>query len=146
MPDDSFLDIAAERAYKEMERLGGDPAKLPAPLQTVAVLYAVQAIIDSGGFRHLFENDLPCTPPYSIITDSYRRIGAIEAATNLDGALSMFPFDSPHLDKEARNDFMDGLEDGDQFFQLGERVRGDEGIWIALEEYVRKHGEAFRVM
>jgi hypothetical protein len=57
MAEKSFLDRAAEYTYKELERVGGDPSKLEVPLQTVAVLYSVQAIIDNGGFQYLFEND-----------------------------------------------------------------------------------------
>jgi hypothetical protein len=59
----SFLDQAATFVYKELERIGGDPTKLEVPMQTVAVLYTVQAMIDNGGFRYIFESDFPFCPP-----------------------------------------------------------------------------------
>jgi hypothetical protein len=106
MAEKSFLDRAAEYTYKELERVGGDPSKLEVPLQTVAVLYSVQAIIDNGGFQYLFENDFPFSPPYSTFSDAYRRIGASQDAERLDKAVAMFPFESPHLHQQKRLDFM----------------------------------------
>jgi hypothetical protein len=91
MAEKSFLDRAAEYTYKELDRLGGDPTKLDIPLQTVAVLYTVQAIIDNGSFQYLFESNFPINPPYSMFIDAYRRIGAMSAAERLQKAVAMFP-------------------------------------------------------
>lgn len=146
MTKKTFLDSAAEHAYKEMERLGGDPAKLEGPLQTVAVLYTVQAIIDNGGFRYLFENDLPFCPPYSLVSDAYRRIGANDVATRLERAVALFPFENPHQFQQQRNDFMNSLGESHELFELGDQVCGDESVWTALEQYAKKNAQAFRVM
>ncbi|HKN15568.1 MAG TPA: DUF4375 domain-containing protein [Candidatus Sulfotelmatobacter sp.] len=146
MAEKSFLDQAAEYAHKELERLGGDPSKLEVPLQTVAILYHSQAIIDNGGFRYLFENDLPFCPPYSMLSNAYRRIGAHQDADRLEKAVAMFPFESPHLHQEKRLAFMDSLEENDEFFELGDEVCGDKKVWTALEDYAQKNATIFRVM
>jgi hypothetical protein len=146
MADKSFLDHAAEYTYKELERIGGDPAKLEIPLQTVAILYCVQAIIDNGGFQYLFENDFPFSPSYSMFSDAYRRIGALGPAGRLDKAVAMFPFETPHLDQQKRLEFMAALAEDDEFFELGNQVCGDESVWSALEEYAKRHAALFRVV
>jgi hypothetical protein len=84
MPAQSFLDRAAEYTFAELKRLGRDPAKLPAPLQTVALIYPAQGIIDNGGFEYFFEADFDFNPPYSLISAAYRRIGAVDAADCID--------------------------------------------------------------
>jgi len=91
------LILRSAHTYKKLEQLGGDPSKLDIPKQTVAVLYSVQAIIDSGGFLYLFENDFPLNPPYSQFVDAYRRLGSNEAAVRLEKAVAMFPFKDPHI-------------------------------------------------
>lgn len=144
-PKKGFLDRAAEYAYKELERVGGDPAKLDTSLQTVAVIYTVQALIDNGGFRYLFESDLPFTPPYSLFSEAYRRIGVSTAADLLDRAVAIFPFESPHEFEQKRNEFMDSLEDSHEIFELGDQVCGDEKVWSALEEYAQNHASAFHL-
>ena len=88
--------LRSAHTYKKLEQLGGEPSKLDIPKQTVAVLYSVQAIIDSGGFLYLFENDFPLNPPYSQFVDAYRRLGSNEAAVRLEKAVAMFPFKDPH--------------------------------------------------
>jgi hypothetical protein len=142
----SFLDQAATFVYKELERIGGDPTKLEVPMQTVAVLYTVQAMIDNGGFRYIFESDFPFCPPYSVFSDAYRRIGAVDAAECLDKAVAMFPFEKPYQCQEKRNAFMDSLEESHEMFELGDQVCGDETIWSALEEYAKKNAGFFQVM
>jgi hypothetical protein len=79
-----LLDKVADDVYAEMEKVGGDPLRLPVVLQPVALLYTVQAMIDNGGFRYIFESDFPLNPPYSAFSDAYRKIGATTAADSLD--------------------------------------------------------------
>jgi len=143
MAEETFLDRAAKYSYQELERLGGDPSKLELPLQTVAVLYAVQPIIENGGFRYLFETDMPFCPPYSTFSDAYRRIGATQAAEFLDRAVAMFPFEKPHQQQQKRLDFMDSLEEDHEMFELGDQVCVDKTVWSNLEEYARKHAASF---
>jgi hypothetical protein len=145
MSEKSFLDRAAEYTYKELGPLGGDPMKLEIPLQTVAILYTVQGIIDNGGFQYLFENDFPASPPYSAFIEAYRRIGAMTAATNLERAVAMFPFEGPHLRQQERRDFMESLEENNEFFQLGDEVCGDESIWVAMEDYAKNNATSFPI-
>jgi hypothetical protein len=146
MAEKTFLDRAAEYTYKELERVGGDPTKLDVPLQTVAILYTVQAIIDNGSFRYLFESSFPNDVPYSAFIEAYRRIGACEAAVRLEKAVSMFPFQDAHLDQAQRIEFMEGLDEEAEFFKLGDDVCGDKQIWVALEAYAKKNAAAFPVL
>ena len=142
----SFLDRAAEYAYSQLERVGGNVSKLDLPLQTVAILYSVQAIIDNGGFRYLFENQFPFAPAYSTFSSAYRRIGSVQNAERLDKAVALFPFDDPHLHEDERLVFMDSLEENAELFELGNQVCGDESVWAALEDYAQKNSATFRVM
>ena len=135
----SFLDRAAEYTYKELDRIGGDPTKLDIPLETVAILYTIQAIIDNGSFQYLFESNFPINPPYSAFIEAYRRIGALDAAVRLQKAVAMFPFENPHLHQQQRVKFMESLDEEHEFFQLGDEVCGDKRIWSALEEYATKN-------
>jgi hypothetical protein len=141
----SFLDRAAEYTYKELERIGGDPDKLSIAQQTVAILYSVQAIVDKGGFRYLFENDFLFNPPYSRFVEAYRRIGANQAAERLERVVAMFPFENPHEHQDQRLKFMEAMEEEDEFFGLGNEVCGDDTVWSALEEYAKKNAAAFPV-
>jgi hypothetical protein len=137
-PEKTSLDNAADHTHKQLDLLGGDASKLSVPLQTVAILYTVQAMIDNGGFRYIFETDFPFQPPYSLFSGAYRRIGALRAAACLDRAVAMFPFPNPHQSQQQRNDFMDSLDESHQMFELG-----DESVWAALESYVKSNASAF---
>jgi hypothetical protein len=145
MAEQEFLDRVAEYVHRELDRVGGDPLKLDIPLQTIAVLYTFQAMVDNGGFRYPFESDFPFSPPYSMFIDAYRRIGAARAADNLARSVAMFPFETPHQCQEQRNAFMDSLDELHDFFALGYEVCGDETVWAAMEDYARSNAEAFRV-
>jgi hypothetical protein len=145
MAEKSFLDLAAEYAYKELERVGGDPSKLDLPQQTVAILYSVQAIIDNGGFQYLFENDFPHDPAYSRFVEAYRRIGANAAAERLEKAVAMFPFENPHLHQDQRLSFMETLGEESEFFELGNEVCGDETVWSDLEVYATTNAASFPI-
>ena len=141
--EENLLDIAAERFYKELEKVGGDPMKLPYLLRPVAILYTVQAMVDNGGFQYLFENNFPFCPPYSVFSEAYRQIGAYDAADRLDKAVAFFPIENPENDQEGRNKFMDSLSESDDFFLLGNEVCGDQRVWELMEMYVKNHSEAF---
>ena len=145
MAEKSFLDRAADYAYKELDRLGGDPAKLDLPQQTVAILYSVQAIIDNGGFQYLFENSFPSNPPYSKFVEAYRRIGAHLPAERLEKAVAMFPFKNPHLHQNQRLSFMEALQEDNEFFELGDEVCGDEKVWTDLEAYAKANAASFPI-
>jgi len=145
MAEKSFLDRAAAHTYEELDRLGGDLSRLDVPQQTVAILYSEQAIIDNGGFQYLFENDLPSQLPYAKVVEAYRRIGALEAADRLEKAVGMFPFENPHLHQDERLKFMETLEEGSEFFELGDEVCGDKKVWSDLEAYAKTNAASFPV-
>jgi Domain of unknown function (DUF4375) len=145
MVETRLLDKAAEGIYQKLEEVGGDPLKLEVVFQTVAILSTVQAMVDNGGFRYLFEGDFPYCPPYSVFSNAYREIGAPDAADRLEKAVARFPFEDPHLNREGRNLFMDSLEETDELFVLGDQLCGDDRIWLLMEEYVKNHVEAFAV-
>ena len=145
MAEKTFLDRAAEHSYQELDRLGGDPTKLDVPLQTIAILYTVQAIIDNGGFRYLFESDFPVNRPYSAFIEAYRRIGSIDAAERLEKAVAAFPFSDPHLHQKERLDYMETLEEDSEFFRWGDEVCGNEEVWRNLEEYAKRNAASFPV-
>jgi hypothetical protein len=129
------LDRASDKVFAALNQVGGDPRALPVPAQTVAVIYSAQGIVDNGGFRYFFEADWPGNPPYSMFSQAYQRIGALAAAERFEKAIAMFPFPEPHLNKDARNQFMDGLAENHEFFELGNKVCGDQAVWAKLAEY-----------
>jgi hypothetical protein len=61
----------------------------------------------------------------------------------LENAVTRFPFENPHLDREARREFLDSLDESDELFGLGDKVCGDERVWHLMEDYVRKNLDAF---
>ena len=75
-----FLRIASDAADVELKRAGNDVTRLSEPHRTVVVIHAAQGIIDNGGLIYFFESDWPGTPPYSVFSDAYRRIGKTDAA------------------------------------------------------------------
>jgi hypothetical protein len=145
MNDNKDLDSASEFAFAELERVGGDPHKLDIPIQTVVVIFSAQGVIDNGGFQYFFESDFPQNPPYSFISDAYRRIGATEAAGYVDEAVAMFPFPDPHLSAKKRNAWMKKhAPEGSRFIEIGDRVCGDETVWKKLAKYVAANRKAFK--
>jgi hypothetical protein len=143
MPEKSFLDRAADHAFAELKRVGGDPARLPVPLQTVVLIYSAQGVIDNGGFEYFFGMDFDLTPPYSLISNAYRRID--EAADCIDRAVELFPFENPHLFKGKRNEFMESQTKSSEIVDLGDRLCGDETIWSKLEAYAGQHEQFFAI-
>jgi len=144
--ESTVLDRGIEHAFNELERVGGDSSKLPAPLQIVVLITHAQRVIDNGGFRYLFENDMPGNLKYSVLSDAYRQIGAAKAADLLDLAVGLFPFDNPHLSLEKRNDYMDSLDESDELFVIGDEVCGDETIWQKLENHITGHAALFNLI
>jgi hypothetical protein len=141
MPEKSLLDKAAEAVYRDLDFVGGDPFRLSPEVQPIAILYTVQAIVDNGGFRYLFENDYE--QPYSVFAEAYRKIGATDAAEKLERAVARFPFENPHANRDGRIEFMDSVDESDELFLLGDEVCGDERIWQLMEEYVRNRPGSF---
>lgn len=145
MDETPNLDIAIDGIYERLDNVGGDPMNLPEEMRPIALLYTFQAMVDNGGFRYPMEADFPFTPPYSTFVDAYRTVGAESAATLLEDSLSRFPMSNPHLDAEARNAFMDSLDEEDPFFQNGDKVCGDESVWQQMEAYVTRRPLVFGI-
>lgn len=47
----------------------------------------------------------------------------------------MFPFPEPHRSQAQRIAFMKSLASSHQFFQLGDVLCGNRGVWQALERF-----------
>jgi len=139
----SPLDLAAKGLYRELNLNGNDLSRIPEVTRPIALLYMFQGMVDNGGFRYPMENDFPGNPPYSVIVDAYRRIGATDAATALEKAVALFPFANPELNADARNEFMPHLGEEHEFNDLSDEVCGDDTIWQRMDEYVAKHNKDF---
>jgi len=145
----TLLRNASDAADVELKRAGNDITKLSEPHLTVAIIHASKGIIDNGGLVYFFESDWPGTPPYSIFSDAYRRIGKTDAADDIDRAVDSFGFDHPERRRQLRQDFMDtqfGGEDDDGEeteglweVQWTDRICGDDTVWDALAEWIQQH-------
>lgn len=142
---DATLDRAMNHAFEQLEAAGGDPARLEIPLQTVVVVFAAQGIIDNGGLELFFESDFPGQPPYSFISDAYRRIGAVPLAECIDSAAMLFPFEAPHLAQDRRRSFLaEAAQDpGHLLGRFSDSICGDEGVWTHLNTYILKNRALF---
>ena len=141
---DQTLDKGIRFTLAAVERAGNDLSKLPQPLQIVALVHAAQGIIDNGGLQYFFEADFPNTPPYSVFSDAYRAVGAVQAADALEHAVSMFGFRSPHKHLTERNHFLDAEQKRPgRFTQLSNSLCGDKQVWVLLGEFLAKHASAF---
>jgi hypothetical protein len=143
------LTSAMDYAFAELDRVGGVPDLLPAPVRTVVVIISAQGVIDNGGLQYFFEADFPNSPPYTVFTDAYREIGADTAADDIAAAVALFPFAEPHLSKDKRNEFLDSFKDEDAdpvanpFEPLSKRLCGSQSIWRALDAFVGRHATSF---
>lgn len=142
----SLLDRASDFAFARLKEAGNDISRLPIPLQTVAVIYSVQGIIDNGGLEYLFESDFDGTPEYSFFVEAYRRVGAESAASCIETAAAMFPFPQPHLHEDKRQQWLENVRDdeGHLFVKLSRKVCGDEAVFAKLAEYVDSNQNAFQ--
>jgi hypothetical protein len=139
----SALDLAVDGLYKELRGVDNDLSKIPEVTRPIALLYMFQGMVDNGGFRYPMESDFPGCPPYSAFVDAYQSIGALDAARSLQQAVALFPFDHPEHLADARCEFMSSLEEDSVFFQLSDKVCGDDNIWKCMDEYVAKHHKDF---
>ena len=145
MKKKSTLRLAIDGLYKELNRSNCDLTKIPEVARPIALLYMFQGMVENGGFRYPMETDFPGFPPYSAFVDAYRTIGATEAASGLEQAVALFPFDNPECKAEERCEFMASQsEDSFRFKQLSDTVvRDRKSIWKCMDEYVAKHHKDF---
>jgi len=146
MDDDEYLELGSDLAFSELEKVDDQILRLPEHLQTVAIIYSAQGIIDNGGLRYFFENDFPDNPPYSVFVEAYKRIGSKGAAKDLLDAVKSFPFEDPHLKDEERNEFIETNYDEKKREVTGwnDSLCGDQRIWDNLAKYIRKNSNLFK--
>ncbi len=144
----SLLDRASDFTFARLKEAGNDISRLPIPLQTVAVIYSVQGIIDNGGLEYLFESDFNGTPEYSFFVEVYRRVGAESAASCIETAAAMFPFSQPHLHEEKRQKWLENVRDDEShlFVKLSRKVCSDETVFAKLAEHVGSNQNAFQAV
>ncbi len=104
----------------------------------------------NGGFQFFFENDWPGQPSYSIFSGAFREIGSTRAAECLEQAVSDFPSELPHLDREIRRKRMaetsKAVPEGS--YSLIDRLGGElieleEENYRALATYIQSKSEHF---
>jgi hypothetical protein len=146
MPKD-VLDKAASYAFNSLKRHEGKIERLPEVMQTLIRVYSAQGVLDNGGLQYFFESDWNGNPAYSTFVESYRQIGAMDAAEALDRAVSLFDFENPHLDAKRRQDRMEELweDHSNEFANLDARLCGNESVWTQLKRFVEQHTEVFQI-
>jgi len=139
------ISIANDAAQSLLRRTGNDLSKLPAPVSAFLRVYGAQGVLDNGGYRFFFDADWPETPDYSVFVEAYRTIGCETQAKDLARVVKTFPFSRPHLDRKKRNEFIEKNYDPDKFHVRGwgDALCGDESVWTALTEFVRRHRSLF---
>lgn len=142
----SLLERASDFAFARLKDAGNDFSRLSTPLQTVAVIYSVQGIIDNGGLEYLFESDFDGTPEYSFFVEAYRRVGAESAASCIEVAAALFPFSQPHLHEAKRQKWLEDVREDEshKFVKLSRIVCGDKAVFAKLAEYVDENQDAFQ--
>jgi hypothetical protein len=129
---ESLLDKASDYAFARLKEAGGDVSRLPITLQTVAVIYSAQGVIDNGGL--------------AFFVTAYRRIGAESAAACIEESAAMFPFGQPHLHEAKRQEWLEGVRDDEShtFVRLSRKICGDQAVFLKLAEYVDANRDDFK--
>ena len=142
---ESVLDRASDFSFEQLKLLDGDITRLSMPIQTVAVIYSAQAVIDNGGLEYFYESDFDGTPEYSFFVEVYRRIGAEDAASCIEESAAMFPFEQPNLYEFKRQQWLDSVKENENhpFVKLSRKICGDSSVFIKLEAYVVAHRDCF---
>ena len=142
---EDILDRAANSAFAQFEAAGHEFDRLSPETQAFIRVYSAQGIIDNGGLQFFFESDWDHKPPYSVISNAYRRIGAIDCADWLDEAVALFAFENPHLDAQKRQQRMKSLwaDDVGEIADLDFKLCGNESVWKMLKQFAAKHHEHF---
>ena len=120
-----------------LDKANGNINLLPTTVANFLLIYSAQGVIDNGGYQYFFESDWPMNPPYSRFVEAYSAIGCQKQAEDLARVVATFPFESPHLNSEKRNQFMEAHynEDTLNVADWGNLLCGDEEVWNKLETY-----------
>ena len=143
--DNELLTKTAEVVFSEVHR-DAPIGHLPPARQVFVRIYTGQAIIDNGSLPYFFGSDFPDAPDYSLISDAYRAIGAEDVAGYLEAAVALFPFPAPHLDLEARKEYVQKhcSDYKGEMCELGDRIIAEsDRVFSLLAGYVRKHTSEF---
>ena len=143
--DERYLEKAARAAFKGV-RGDLDIHHLADPVRTFVTVYAVQPVIDNGGFQYVFERDWPGCPPYTEFSRAYRGIGATDVAQWLDAAAGLFPFPEPHLHRDARVTFLRAhcVKSDTPMGQLSwQAIEASDQVFARLAAYARAHPSSF---
>ncbi|PRC90885.1 DMP19 family protein [Solimicrobium silvestre] len=132
-----FLESASKISFAKLDKAGGNIQLMKDPLQTIAIVYSAQGIIDNGGLEYFFSSDFPENPPYQMFIDAYNKIGAFEEAEGIKKSLAFFEDPNPELNLESRLKFIDSLPSdfSHQFSKISEQMLGSESVWFLLNQY-----------
>ena len=139
----STLDIGIDVALAVVAANGSRLADLPEAVRVVAVVHAAQGIIDNGGLNYFFESDFPDSPPYSLFSECYRRIGAVDEAEVLERAVARFPFPDPHKSSERRNALLNEWDEDLEWNALDAALIGNKNVWSHLEKFIERNLKDF---
>jgi hypothetical protein len=145
--DNELLTNTADIVFADVYR-DAPIGHLPPARQVFVRIYTGQAIIDNGSLPYFFSSDFPEAPDYSLFSDAYRAIGAEDVAGYLDAAVALFPFPAPHLDLEARKQYIQEhcSDYKGEMCGLGDHIIAEsDRVYSLLADYVRKHPEDFPV-
>jgi hypothetical protein len=125
----------------------GGIANLPEVLATTTTVAAAQCAIDRhGGLLCFFELDFEGRPSYALFSTAYRRIGASAAADVFDRAVSLFPFEAPHLHPEKRLAWLEEVRESEEeheIWGLSDELIENEEVWSSLKAYVDANRHLF---
>jgi hypothetical protein len=109
---------------------------LSEPEKVFALVSHAQGCIDNGGLSYFFEHGE--TVPYAAYVGAYRTIGVPEVADCLGNAVAAFGLREPHLEREARLDWITENNERERLDETWE-VANDmsETVWARLAAYSR---------
>lgn len=141
MSDRDRLSLATDRAFAELEALGGDLSGLSEAARHLVLATSAQGVIDNGGYRSFFESDWPGTPDYSRFVEAYEAIGCHPQAEDLRRVVDTFGFPAPHEHADLRHAMIAEHYDPEtnELAIWGDALCGDESVWEALRRYVEDH-------
>ncbi len=136
---------AFDQATAKLKIVGDNIDLLPRSVGTFLMVHSAQGVIDNGGYCYFFEANWSNDLPYSKFVSAYFEIGCEEQSKDFARVVSTFPFEDPHINSVARNNFMDENydEDENEVKGWGDALCGDEEVWSKLEAYYLNNKEDF---
>lgn len=124
-------------AYERLAAIGGDPLELDEPFRTVVLADTALGLIGNGGLEYFFESDFPGRPDYSAFASAFQNLGLAYLADGLRELVALFPFQTPHQERELRLTFLasPSPDFGSAANRLNERMWQDSSIDERLQAY-----------